>query len=44
MNEEIPRRYYRDRLQLKILILDSGTTCHTTPEISLFIPGSLVER
>ena len=24
-------------------ILDSGATCHMTPEISDFIPGSLVE-
>ena len=23
--------------------MDSGATCHTTPEISFLIPGSLVE-
>ena len=29
--------------QLTNYILDSGTTCHMTPDISDFIPGSLVE-
>ena len=36
-NEEIPRRNYGDKLQLKNWILDSGTTCHMTTEISGFI-------
>ena len=32
---------YGDSLQLSNWILDSGATCHTTPEVSYFIPGSL---
>ena len=42
-NVESPRRNYGDSLQLTNWILDSVTTCHMTPEISDFIPGSLVE-
>ena len=42
-NVEIPRRDYGDISRLTNWILDSGATCHTTPEISDFIPGSLVE-
>ena len=42
-NVERPRRYYGNSLQLTSCILDSGATCHTTPEISDFIPGSLAE-
>ena len=43
-NVEIPRRYFGDSLQLNNCILDSGATCHMTPDISDFIPGSLVEK
>ena len=32
---------YGDSLQLTNWILDSGATCHTTPEFSDLIPGSL---
>ena len=32
---------YRDSSQLTNWILDSGATCHMTPEVSDFIPGSL---
>ena len=32
-----------DSLQLTNWILYSGATCHMTPDISYFIPGSLVE-
>ena len=32
---------YGDSLQLTNWILDSGATCHMTPEVSDFIPGSL---
>ena len=32
---------YGDSSQLTNWILDSGTTCHMTPEVSYFIPGSL---
>ena len=42
-NAKSPRRNYGDRLQLTNQILDSGATCHMTPEISGFIPGLLVE-
>ena len=42
-NSEIPIRDFGDNSQLTNQILDSGATCHTTPEISDFIPGSLVE-
>ena len=43
-NAESPRRYFGDSSQQKKWILDSGATCHMTPEISYFIPGSLVEK
>ena len=42
-NLEIPRRYSGNSLQLTNWILDSGATCHMTPEISYFVPVSLVE-
>ena len=32
---------YGKSSQLTNWILDSGTTCHMTPEVSYFIPGSL---
>ena len=32
---------YGDSLQLTNWILDSGATCHMTPEVSDFIPGLL---
>ena len=32
---------YGDSLQLTNWILDSGATCHMTPEFTNFIPGSL---
>ena len=42
-NAEIHRRNYGDISQLTNFILYSGATYHTTPEISDFIPGSLLE-
>ena len=42
-NSEIPRRKFKDSSQLTNWILDSGVTCHMTPETYDFIPGSLVE-
>ena len=42
-NKDSPRRRFGDSLQLTNWVLDSGATCHVTPEISDFIPGSLVE-
>ena len=35
---------YGDSLQLSNWILDSGATCHMTPEVTDFIPGSLEDR
>ena len=32
---------YGDSLQLTNWILDSGATCHMTPEVTDFIPGPL---
>ena len=42
-NAESPRRDLGDRSQLTNSVLDSGATCHMTPDISDFIAGSLVE-
>ena len=42
-NEEKPRWYFVDSLQLTNWVLESGATCHMTPEISVFIPVSMVE-
>ena len=42
-NAESPRRYFGDSSQLTYCILDSGATCHMAPDISYFIPGSLME-
>ena len=35
------RKDYGDSWQLTNRILDSGATCHMTPEVTDFIPGSL---
>ena len=40
-NDECPSENFVDSSQLTTCILDSGTTCHMTPEFSNFIPGSL---
>ena len=40
-NDECPSEKFGDSLQLTNLILDSGATCHMTPEVSDFIPGLL---
>ena len=40
-NDEFPSAIFCDSLQLTNWILDSGATCHMTPEVSDFIPGSL---
>ena len=42
-NAEMSSRNYGDSSQLTNYILDSGVTCHMTPDISDFIPDSLVE-
>ena len=42
-NADSSGRDFGDRLQLTNWILDSGVTCHITPEISDFIPGSMME-
>ena len=43
-NDESPSRYFGDSWQLTNWILDSGATCHMTPQVSNFIPGSLEDR
>ena len=40
-NDERSIKKYGDSSQLTNLILDLGATCHMTPEVSGFIPGSL---
>ena len=40
-NDEFPSGNFGESLQLANWILDSGATCHMTPEVSDFIPGSL---
>ena len=42
-NAEITGRYFGNSLQLTNWVLDSGTTCHMTPDISDYITGLLVE-
>ena len=42
-NEESLGKNYGYSSQLTDWILDSGETCHMTPEISNFIPGLLME-
>ena len=42
-NAEITRRSYGDNSHLTNFILNLGETCKMTPDISDFIPGSLVE-
>ena len=42
-NAENPRKHYWDSSQLTNCIFNSGAIYHMTPEISDFIPGSLVE-
>ena len=43
-NIEIPSIDFVDSSQLTNWILDSGLTCHTTPDISDSVPDSLVEK
>ena len=40
-NDEHKSEKYGDSSQLTNWILDSGATCHMTPEVSDFISGSL---
>ena len=40
-NDEYPSGNFGDSLQLTNWILDSGETCHMTPEVQDFIPSSL---
>ena len=41
INYERPSGNFGDSSQLTNWILDSGATCHMTPEVSDLIPGSL---
>ena len=40
-DEKCQNKYYGDSSQFTNWILDSGATCHMTPEVTDFIPGSL---
>ena len=40
-NDECPSGNFGDSSQLTNFILDYGTTCHMTPEVSDLIPGLL---
>ena len=40
-NDECSSKFFGDSSQLTNCILDSGATCHMTPEVSDVIPGSL---
>ena len=40
-NDKSPSRHFGDSLKFTNWILDSGETCHITPQVSDFIPGSL---
>ena len=40
-DDKCPSENYGDSSQLTNWILDSGATCHMTPEVSDFNPGSL---
>ena len=40
-NDKCPGWNFGDSSQLTNWILDYGATCHMTPEVSDFIPGSL---
>ena len=40
-NAEVPSRYFGESSHLNNLILDSGATCHVTPQVSYFILGLL---
>ena len=40
-NDEYPIGNFGDSSQLINCILDYGSTCHMTPDVSDFIPGSL---
>ena len=42
-NIESRRRYFWYSSQLTNWVLDLGATCHMTPDISYFIPVSLME-
>ena len=42
-NSEIPGKFVGYSSQLTNWILDSGVTCHMTPYILDFIPGSFME-
>ena len=39
-NDEFTSENFGESLQLTNQILDSGATCHVTPEVSDFIPSS----
>ena len=40
-NDDDPSGNFGDSLELTNWMLYSGSTCHMTPEVSDFVPGSL---
>ena len=44
INDELKSVEYGDSLQLTNWVLDSGATCHMTPEGTDFIPESLEDK
>ena len=43
-NDESPSRDFGDSSKLINWILDSGATCHMTPQVSDFISGELEDK
>ena len=43
-NDKSSSRDFGESSQLTNLILDSVATCHMTPQVSDFIPGSLEDK
>ena len=43
-NDECSSGKFGDSSQLTNYILDSGATCHITPEVSDFIPGQFEDK
>ena len=43
-NDKSPGIYLGDILQLTNWVLDSGSTCHITPQVSDFIQGFLEDK
>ena len=42
VNDKLPGKHFGDSSQLTNWVFNSGATCHMTPEVSDFIPSSLL--